>query len=94
MTYRRGSAPKRDPRDPVALAKTLPVALRTFDTWIRSGGGAAPGLREYQTALREHLEKKIGAELVDDEFVYAVQKCGPGPVSVWWKQVFGVEVVR
>lgn len=91
MTYRRGRKPQRDPRDPTALAKTLPIPLRTFDRWIRPGGGPAPGLGEYQSALRQHLVEKIGADLVDDELLYSVQKCGPGPASVWWQQVFGVK---
>lgn len=95
MTYRRGRKPQRDPRDPVTLAKKLPIKFRSFDAWQNNrGGGPAPGLVAYRRALREQLVELIGAELVDDELVSAVQSRAAGSAGVWWRQALRAEIGR
>ena len=42
---------RRDLDSPEAVAKRLPVQLRSFNAWHYSEGGAATGLQDYLTTL-------------------------------------------
>ena len=90
MTYRRGHKPKRDPFDPLVLAKKLPIKLRTFESWLRSESGQATGLREYTFALLDWLSETLGVVEVPDGLVVEVMRHGPGTASDWYRAMFGV----
>ena len=88
VTYRRGRKPPRDPFDPVALAKKLPLKLRTFEPWLRSENGQATGLREYTFALLDWLSETLGVAEVPDGLAMEVMRRVPGAPSAWYRAMF------
>ena len=89
MTYRKGRQPKRDPFDPLVLAKKLPIRLRTYELWLRSENGQATGLREYTNGLLDWLSETLNVAEVPHGLLSEVMRRGPGDPSTWYRAMLG-----
>lgn len=89
MTYRRDRGPRKDPHDPVALAKKLPIRLRTFQGFMQSENGRATGLKAYLQEFAQWLGETLGTDEIPEGLALEVMRRGPGLPADWYRAVLG-----
>ena len=86
MTYRRGSKkPRVDPRDPLALAKKLPIRLRTLDAFLGWDDGGKSRYNRYLAEVADWLAEQPGIGVRDEDLAFTVAKRARCSAEDWYR---------